>query len=262
MKIAVSSDGRTLARVKIVPTPTDFDQGIQILRQVSNELSGGEKIEGTAGGIAGALNKDHSILVASPHLKGWVQKPLKMELGKISGCTATLENDTSLNGLGEAVKGAGLGGNIVAYLGIGTGLGGARIVGQRIDENSLGFEPGHQVIVADGNPCNCGGKGHLETYVAGSYIEKIYQQKAEEIKDEGIWDEIAKYLSIGLNNTIVHWSPDIVILGGSVAKSLPLDKVTAHLKNELKMFPQAPQIVLATLGDNAGLYGALELLKC
>lgn len=261
MRIAASSDRETIAQTKTVPTPTDFEQGIQILRQISGELSGEEKIASAVGGIAGALDKDHSILVASPHLKGWVQKPLKKDLENIFGCRVTLENDTALNGLGEAVKGAGLGYSIVAYLGIGTGIGGVRIVGQKIDENSLGFEPGHQVIVADGNPCNCGGKGHLEAYVAGSYIEKIYQQKAEDIKDESIWEEIAQYLALGLNNTIVHWSPDIVVLGGSVAKSLPLDSITTYLKNELKMFPQAPQIVLAALGDNAGLYGALELLK-
>lgn len=261
MRLAVSADGKDITQSKIIPTPPDFEQGIQILRQISGELTGGEKITGIAGGIAGPLDKDKTMLIAGPHISGWIQKPLKPELEKVFSRPVYLENDTALVGLGEAIKGAGIGKNIVVYLGIGTGVGGVRVVDQKIDRNSLGFEPGHQIIVPDGNLCNCGGKGHLETYVGGFYLEKIYNQKPENIKDSNIWDEAAKYLAVGLNNTIVHWSPDIIVLGGSVMKSLPLDMVTNHLKNTLTIFPKPPLITPATLGHDAGFYGALELLK-
>ena len=261
MRVAVSVDGKELTQSKIVPTPKDFEQGIQTLKQVSDELASGEKITGVAGGIAGPLDRNKTMLVASPHISGWIQKPLKLELEKAFGCEVKLENDADLGGFGEATKGAGVGKNIVAYLTISTGVGGTRIIDGKIDENVLGFEPGHQIIVADGNSCNCGGKGHLEAYVGGFYLEKIYNQKAENIEDSNTWNEIAKYLAIGLNNTIVHWSPDIIVLGGSVMKSLPLDMVTNHLKDTLTIFPESPQLVLATLGHDGGLYGALELLK-
>lgn len=261
MRIGVSTDGNTITRSKIVPTPADFQQGIQTLKQVSDELSKGEKIEGIAGGIAGPLDQEKTMLVASPHIGGWIQKPLKSELEKAFDTSVYLENDTVVGGIGEAVKGAGAGKKIMAYLAIGTGIGGARIVDQRVDSNSLGFEPGHQIIIPDGNPCNCGGKGHLESYVGGLYIEKIYHQKAEAITDPAIWDKIARHLAIGLNNTIVHWSPDVVVLGGSVMKSLPLEMVNDHLKNDLTIFPQAPEVALAILGHDSGFYGALELLK-
>ena len=261
MRVAVSSDRQTISQSKIVPTPADFIQGIQTLKQVSDELSKGEKIEGVAGGIAGPLDQERSMLVASPHIGGWIRKPFKSELEKAFDTSVYLENDTVMGGIGEAVKGAGAGKKIVAYLAIGTGIGGARIVNQKVDSNSLGFEPGHQIIQPNGNQCNCGGRGHLESYVGGLYIEKIYHQKAEDIKDPATWDKIAKHLGLGLNNTIVHWSPDVVVLGGSVMKSLPLEMVIEHLKNDLTIFPQAPEIVLATLGHDGGLYGALELLK-
>lgn len=261
MRIGVSAGGKTLKASEIVPTPLVFENGIAKLQQVASQLTAGEKIERVAGGIAGPLDKEKTILATSPHMGGWIQKPFKKELEKIFGCNVLLENDTAMIGLGEARCGAGAGKSIVAYLGIGTGIGGARIIDGKIDKNVLGFEPGHQIIIPGGNLCNCGGKGHLEAYVGGSYIEKNYQQEAEGLKDDRIWDELAKYLSIGLNNTIVHWSPDIVILGGSVMKSLPLDKVITHLNTQLKIFPQAPQIIKASLGDNAGLYGALVLLS-
>lgn len=261
MRMAVSADGKSIQASKIVPTPSDFEQGIRILKQTALELSGGEKIIGVAGGIAGTLNQGKSMLTSSPHIKGWIMKPFKSELEKIFGCEVILENDACLAGLGEAVKGSGAGKKIVAYITIGTGVGGARIVEGSIDKNILGFEPGHQVIIPDGNLCNCGGNGHLETYVGGFYIERDYGQKAQDLKDEEVWDKIAKYLSIGINNVIVHWSPDIVVLGGSVMKTLPVDKVKTGLLKELRIFPQIPEIAPAALGDDAGLCGALALFK-
>lgn len=261
MRVAVSDDGNTLKETKIVPTPPNFEEGIQTLKQVSDELSTGEKIDGAAGGVAGVLDKSKTQLIQSSHVTNWVNKPLKQELEEIFGTEVKLENDADIEGLGEALKGAGMGKKIVAYITIGTGVGGVRIVNGQIDQNALGFEPGHQIIVPEGNPCDCGGKGHLETYIGGSYLEKIHGQKAENITNPAVWDEVSKSLAIGLTNTIVHWSPEIVILGGSVSESIPLDKVQEYLKQNLTVFPQVPQVVLATLGQDAGFYGALELLK-
>lgn len=244
------SDGSKIIQTKILPTPPDFEQGITAIKQVADELSQGQKIAKIAGGVAGPLDKEKTTLIKSPHIEGWVNRPLKQRLTEIFGAQVLLENDTALVALGEAAAGAGIGKNIVAYLGIGTGVGGARIVNGKIDANSLGFEPGHQIIDIDGNPCQCGGKGHLETYVAGRYLDR----------NTADWDQVAKYLAVGLNNTIVHWSPDMVILGGSVMQSIPLDQVKNYLKENLSIFPQAPDVVLSKLGSEAGFYGGLTTL--
>lgn len=261
MRLAVSSDDKTIKESKIVPTPQNFEQGIQTIQQVADELSGGEKIDKIAGGVAGPMDKDKTCLEKSPQLPGWINKPLKHELEKVFGCQVSLENDTVMGGIGEAVKGAGIGKKVVAYLALGTGVGGKRVVDGKVSNDSFNFEPGHQIIVPDGHDCNCGGKGHLEAYVSGVYIERIYHQKGEEIKDSQVWDEISKYLAIGLTNITVLWDPDIIVLGGSVVQSIPLDKVETYLKQFLTIFPQPPQVVKGTLGNDAGLYGALEYLK-
>lgn len=262
MRVGISLDGQSIKESKIVPSPQNFEQGIQVLKQAANELSGGEKIEGVAGGIAIILDRDRTMAVRSTHMKNWINKPLKSELERTFQTPVFLENDAKTEGLGEAARGAGMGKNIVAYVSIGTGIGGARIVDNRLDKNAIGaVEPGHQIIVPDGNYCECGGKGHLEAYVAGTYLERIYHQKGENITDPQIWDEISKYLAIGLNNTIVHWSPEVIVLGGSVAKSIPINNVVTHLSDMIKIFSQLPEIVPAKLGDDAGLYGALELLR-
>lgn len=261
MRIATSLDGKTLSATKVVPTPPDFNQGIQTLKLAADELAQGGKIAAIAGGLAGPLDEDKTMLVKSPHLGDWVGKNFKQELSKVFNAPVSLENDADLAALGEACFGAGVNHQIVAYLTISTGVGGGRVVNQKIDENALGFEPGHQIIVPDGSPCNCGGKGHLESYVSGSGLQRIYQKKGEEITDPKIWDEAAKYLAIGLNNVTVFWSPDIIILGGSVMNSISLDAVRRYLKEVLTIFPQAPEIQLAKLGDPAGLHGALKQTK-
>ena len=260
MRIAVSSDGKTLAKTKIIPTLKEFEDGIQQIKQIADELKS-ERIDKIAGGIAGPLDRDKTKLVKSPHIPGWVDKPLKAELEKIFNCPVYLENDTALVGLGEAIKEERVGKNIVVYITVSTGVGGVRIVDGKIDRNYLGFEPGHQVILPNGSPCNCGGIGHLETLVGGYYLERTYKQKPETIKDPRVWNEVAKYLGLGLSNSIVHWSPDIVILGGAVMKSVDLQKVKIYLKEYLTIFPNPPEIVLSKLGDEGGLYGALKLLS-
>lgn len=259
MRIAVSKDGKTLANSKIIPTLQDFDQGILAIKQTAEELSNGEKITKISGGIAGPIDESKSMLVKSPHIPGWVGKNLKQNLEYLFNATVNLENDAILGGLGEANFGAGKNYEIVAFITIGTGVGGSKIVNGKLDKNVLGFEPGHQIIVPDGNSCNCGGRGHLEAYVGGAYLKKIYHQKGEDIKDQTVWEEVARYLSLGIHNTIVHWSPNIVIIGGSVSQSIPLNKVEACLKQYLTIFPHAPVLAKATLGNGAGLLGALTL---
>ncbi len=262
MRIATSLDDKTLLDTRIVPTPQEnFEEGIKSLKQVADELTRGQKIEAVAGGIAVIFNQDKSIPIHTSHLHGWVNKPLKQSLENQFQAPVLLENDTALVGLGEATSGAGVGKNIVAYITVSTGVGGVRIVDGKIDRNSLGFEPGHQVILENGSPCHCGGKGHWETLVGGYYLERDHKQKPETIKDPQVWDEVAKYLGLGLCNSIVHWSPDIVVLGGAVMKSVDLEKVKTYLKEYLTIFPQPPDLVPAKFDADGGLYGALELLK-
>lgn len=280
MRVAVA-DRTTLKASQTIPTPMAFTEGMTLLKQLADHLLGKEKIAKIAGGVAGALDQGKTRLVSSPHIKGWIGKPFKESLEKTFGCSVMLENDAGLAGLGEAtvhvtergeatvhvtergetVKGAGKGKSIVAYLTIGTGVGGARIVDGRIDKNALGFEPGHQIIAPFGHPCNCGGRGHLETYVGGFYLKRMYGQEASQITDEHIWDEVSRNLSIGLANITVLWSPEVIVIGGSVSKSLPLDKVRSYTKQYVSVFPDIPLITLGTLGAQAGLYGALSLLS-
>lgn len=266
MRIALSKDGVSFEEPTIVPTPKDFDAGMRTFAETAKILAGGNTIKAAAGGVAGALSRDRKTLLNAPHLKGWNGKPLSQALSQALGAPVHLENDTAIVGLGEATAGAGKGYGIIAYITVSTGVGGVRIVDGKIDRGAMGFEPGHQIIDAGGalRSASVGGFGHdLEGIVSGTAITERYGKKPYELTDAAFWDEMARLLAFGLNNTIVHWSPDAVVIGGSMMKKvgIPVDRVEAHLRGILHIFPELPVIKKAELGDIGGLHGAIAYVK-
>lgn len=252
-RIGFSSDGKILDSSQVLPTKGNFEQFIPLLKDSSTAISGGRPIKACAGGVAGVLDAKREVLINAAHLPNWVGRPLLETLQNVLGVHVFLENDASLGGLGEATSGAGVNKGIVAYLTIGTGIGGTRIVNGKIDDNALGFEPGHQIISPEGL--------EFEQYISGPTLQREYGKPSEQIDDPTIWDEAAKRLSIGLTNTIVHWSPNIVILGGGLMEKIPLERIRLYLGQRLKIFPAPPEIAKAKLGELSGLHGALEYLR-
>lgn len=268
-RIACSKDCYSFSEPVKVDTPKDFDAGIKLIAETARELCQGEPIECAGGGIAGPLNSDRSALLNSPNIPGWIGKPLKEELVRAFGAPVVLENDTAIVGLGEAHHGAGKGKNIVVYITVSTGVGGVRIVNGFIEKSRFGFEPGHQIIDMAGAACpECNaphvhpdGKGHLEGYVSGTAVERRFGKKPYQIpQSDPLWKGLAYSLAVGLNNTVVHWSPDIVVLGGSMIvgdPAIPLREIEQSLKQLLGIFPEQPIVKAAELRDVGGLYGAM-----
>lgn len=259
MRIAVAEDFKKISKTVILPTPRRFTDGVLLFKKTAAELAQGKKIKAVCGGVPGALNKSKTMILNAPNLSGWNRKPLAKELKKIFQAPVFLENDAALAGLGEAVYGAGKGKRIAAYLTVSTGVGGGRIVEGRIDQSAFGFEPGHQIIFVS----NKNAVLDLGDLISGRAIEKKYGKKPYEIFDAKIWDNIARDLAYGLNNVAVFWSPDVIILGGSMMKKIgiPTERIRFHLSKILKIFPKVPPIKKAKLGDLAGLCGALACLK-
>lgn len=253
MRIARSRDEKSFEGLKIIPTPKNFDEGMEVFKKSILEIARGEKITAAAGGIAGPLDQAKTMLVNSPNIAGWIKKPLKKELEKALNAPVFLENDSALAGLGEALYGSGKKKNIVAYLTVSTGVGGVRIERGKISENALGFEPGFQIIDS--------GEKNIEARISGSGLEKRYKKRPEEINSSAVWEEEARLLARGVNDTIVYWSPDVVVLGGSLMKKISIGRVRFHLKKIFKAFPKIPLVKKASLGDLGGLYGALAYLN-
>lgn len=252
-RIGFSQDGKNLHSSQIIPTPQDFEQFIPKLKEITTVLSKGLSIKAIAGGVPGVLDPKKAVLVSCPHVPRWIGKPLKETLQDIFAVPVFLENEAALGGLGEAVFGAGKGLEIVAYVTVGTGIGGSRIVSGKIDAKAFGFEPGHQVISLEGL--------EFEQLISGTALEKEHGMPSEQISDPIIWDEAAKRLALGLTNTIVHWSPNILVLGGGLMQKIPLERIRVYIRQYLKIFPTPPELALSKLGELAGLYGALEYIR-
>jgi len=260
MRFSLGQEGDLVGEPLIVDTPQNYQLALQLIKESSEKLKQNNLIEKVAGGIAGVFNQDKSYLTNSPNLPDWNNKPIKKDLGDIFGIEPILKNDADLAGLGEAVYGEGKDYQIVAYLSIGTGIGGTRIVNKRIDANVSGFEPGHHFLDFDGS--FSGEISDFEDLVSGSAIEKRYHvNHPSQIQEENVWDEITSIIAYGIHNVIVFWSPDIVIIGGGVAQSLPIEKVSHKLKEISTTFSALPDIKKSELGDKSGLFGALNCIK-
>src|SRR3989344_4103913 len=255
-RLALTQDGKKFGQPVIIKTPKKYGEAIKTIQSVTEQISQKKKLESAVGGVRGILDRKKGSIFDTHILKNWSNKPLQGSLQKALGCEVILENDSAIVGLGEAVYGSGRGKKIVAYYTISTGVGGVRIVNGRIDKSSIGFEPGKQIIDFKNNK-------DIEDILSGRAIEKKYHKKPYEITNPKFWDEMAKILAYGLNNAIVHWSPDIFILGGSMMKKIgiPVPRVKYHLSKILEIYPRLPIIKKATLGDFGGLYGALARIK-
>jgi glucokinase len=246
-------------------TPPAYQEGFVALSQAIESLTRNHGITAIAGGIRGPLNFEKTGIVSETKLSDWVGRNIVHDLAERYHVPVELENDTAIVGLGEAVFGAGKGYDIVAYHTVSTGVGGARIVDQKIDRASMGFEPGHQELDLDRSILGKRTVHSLENLVSGTALELRRGMKPYEIPQEDhVWDDLASYLAHGLKNTIVYWSPEIIVLGGSMIVGNPrilLEDIKRHTQEVLGDLVPCPAIVDAAFRDDGGLYGAMALLQ-
>lgn len=182
-----------------------------------------------------------------------------------------LLNEANLSVLGEktfAINGENMA-NISIHSGIGLGL----VINNKLYEGYTGFagEFGHTIIEIDGRACPCGNKGCLEQYASERALLRSLAAKKNRARisfDEfqrlyknndrdaiGIMDNFIKYLSIGINNILTAFNPEIIIINSRFTRAFP------HILKDIKeaLNPQSIKcrdIVLSTLEDKSILYGA------
>ncbi len=236
-------------------TPQSPKEAALKLIALIHEAADGLPVEAIAGGCPGTIEKNNRIL-RNPNLEEWVGFELGSHIKEeFKDASLAIENDADLAGLGEATYGSGVDKKIIAYVGIGTGVGTTRIVSGVIDAHRFGFEAGHQILdVAAGTT--------LEETVGGRFVAEKYGMHPRDVPRRE-YDKLTPFLVAGLYNSILHWSPDVLILGGSMMNEengFRVADVQAALERLPKHFPTLPEIKKASLGDSAGLHGARALL--
>lgn len=245
-RVSGSLDLATFREPMLFDTPQGYDEAIAKIVEAAGQISEGMVLRGAVAGRPG-----------SRHLPQWKGRDLETDLGAALHAPLLIENDAALVGLGEATHGAGKGAGICVYVTISTGVNGVRIVDGAIDVSRQGFEIGGQYLGME--PVLT-----LEELVSGQAIHNRYSMHPKDLgKDNPIWEELARTLAFGIHNTILHWSPDRVVIGGSMVNEvgISIPRVAEHVRTLLHKFPTVPEIVHSSLGDIGGLWGGMALLK-
>ena len=251
-RFAISHDGTSFDEPIMIDTPQNYSEAILAFDDCVKKISQGKKITKAVGGFPGTVIEKK--VFHSPNLPDFRDKLLGYELERIFGVEPVLHNDADLAALGEAVYGSAKDFDIVAYITVSTGIGGGLIIDKKIQKTKYGFEPGHQII-------NYKTRQVLHDLISGTALSKKYNKPAKEIKEPEIYDWISEVLGVALTNTIVHWSPDVLVMGGSITKDIDIYQVEKEIQKNLHIFPDTPVIKRAELGAYNGIWGALAVLN-
>ncbi len=252
IKIGWSKNLKKIEGYKILDTPKKYKDFLNFIKENIRTYD----VPIIVFGFPGVFDRKKEKLIYSSNLKDFENRNLKKDLEKISKADIYLENDALLAGLGEAVYGAGKNFNIVTYITLSTGVGGARIVNKRPDEKFFGFEPGHSYFLISGDLFPI----EVENLISGLALERIFGKKPEKINNQKIWQEINFLVSLFLVNVSLFWSPEVIIIGGGLSKSLDINLIR---KNFSKLFPFKikPRIIKSKLKNKSSLYGSLYFIK-
>jgi len=207
--------------------------------------------------------------------------PVK-DLGRAFAVRVALENDGDAAALGEAAWGAGRGKQRLIYVTVGTGIGGGIILDGKLYRGVDRSHPevGHHVIDASGPDCTCGFRGCWEALATGPAMAAWYKSKAgpqanangfgakEIFQRAREGDALAReaveretyYLALGLANLIGLFVPEMIVLGGSVMKSVALEDLRKVIAQGCRFVPwEKTELALASLGEEANLIGAARV---
>lgn len=239
-------------------------------------------------GVPGVFDDATGETLFLPNLMGtWRQVPVRAVLSAAVARPVWLINDARAFVLGEAVHGAGRGhANVVGFT-IGTGIGGGVVMHRQLYLGIRGTagEFGHQTVALQGPVCGCGNVGCLEAFASGSAMVRAAQAAIDagtapqlaglvatgqsltpalmmavtDAPIRAIIDTALQYLGAGVANAVSMFSPDAVVLGGSVSNlGEPLRAAVAEIVQvRCRATPVAEiTICLASLGGDAGVMGA------
>jgi glucokinase len=217
------------------------------------------------------------VLSATDILPGWAGQRIAETFEQILEIPAAVDNDVNALAVGECRFGAGRGFENLVYLALGTGVGGAIISNGKLHYSHTGVsgELGHLILVPDGLPCTCGGKGCLEQYVSGPALRRQFQAMGGKSLPDGTpLTEMARQdpdspaarairltgdlLGIGLTTLANIFGPERIIIGGGLAAlgDLVLEPARKVVTTRALAPVRETPIVTAALGPDASVIGA------
>jgi len=296
---AVREDGRQVRGLVTEPTgaPEGPEAVIERILEMARGVIAAARREDPAGeiigvgiGSPGPLDRSRGVVIFTPNLR-WKDMPLRDRIGGGLGLAAALDNDANCAMLGEHWRGAAQGADSAVCFTIGTGIGGAVVIGGKLvhGASDAAGEIGHITIEVNGRRCGCGNDGCLEAYASGPAIARraveaieagatsdlvnrvqgqldritaqiVFEAVAagDALADELVRDT-ARYLGVGIANLINILNPEVVVVCGGVTGAgdhlfIPLRREVA--RRAFRPAVEACRIVPGALPGTAGVVGA------
>jgi len=282
----VDDNGKVLSRMEAPTDPNRYSDSIELIAHMLRRTSqkAGGQLTGIGIGSTGPVDPMRGEFGDVDFLPGWRGKSPVKDLSTVFGVRVALENDGDAAALAEAGWGAGRNRSRLIYVTVGTGIGGGIVLDGKLYRGVDGAHPevGHHVIDPAGPQCTCGFRGCWESLAAGPAMAAWLQHNApadyphrditarrifELARDGDAWalksvETEAFYLGLGLANLINLFTPDAIVLSGSIMKSsdLFLERVRALIRSGCRFVPaEKTELTLASLGDDTNLIGAARV---
>lgn len=288
-------EGQVLDKWEIITRKENGGENIlpdiakSIEEKVAEKNIAKENILGVGIGVPGPVDSAGVIYKAAN--LGWGVFNVSEELGKLTGLNVKTGNDANVAALGEMWQGGGRGFNSIVAVTLGTGVGGGVIIEGKLVAGATGAggEIGH-IHVEDNETvtCGCGNKGCLEQYASATGIARLANERLaqdnmpsvlrdiEKVDAKAVFDavkagdrlavEVAEifgmYLGKGLAAVGAVVNPEAFVIGGGVSKAgeVLFDYVEKNYQKYAFHGVRGAKFCLATLGNDAGIYGAAKLI--
>ncbi len=278
-----------------IPTRTE-ESGSNILPDIAKDIQ--QKIEekqiskemvvGVGVGAPGPI--DNQGVVHRAVNLGWGVFSIKDTLEEILKVPVMAGNDANVAALGEMSKGGGQGSSDLIVVTLGTGVGGGIIVDGKILTGAVGAggEIGHiHVEDNESEKCGCGNTGCLEQYASATGVTRLANRRLAESEKEStlrggevsaktvfdavkagdalameVAEEFGKYLGNCLAAIAGVVNPEAIVLGGGVSKAgeILINYIKPYYEKNVFHGSRNVKFSLATLGNDAGIYGAAKLV--
>ncbi|MDR1833207.1 MAG: ROK family protein [Propionibacteriaceae bacterium] len=229
-----------------------------------------------AASVLGIFDEERGVAVTAANID-WRDLPLQDLLSERLGVPVVASHD-SIAGLAEAVFGVGRGARTVMTTAFGTGIAGSLVyngVPYR-GAHFMALEIGHLAVPGFTERCGCGGIGHLEAVASAGSIGRRYRIAAGEPAESGsdsrrvlelatagdelasrIWEGAMDAIGFSFMQCVTLLDPDVIVLAGGLAKAgEPLRSAIESRLQSARSFQRLPEVLISTLGDQAGVVGA------
>lgn len=276
-----------------IPTRTE-DSGENILPDIADSIKekmkqiGKDFVAGVGVGAPGPV--DGKGIVHRAVNLGWGTFSIKDTLENLLSMPVMAGNDANVAALGEMWMGGGQGYRDLVVVTLGTGVGGGIIIDGKMLTGSTGAggEIGHiHVNDKEEEICGCGNRGCLEQYSSATGITRLANQllassnkdsilRSGEVSAKTVFDAVkerdplavevaekfGRYLGDALASIACVVNPEAFVIGGGVSKAgeILIDYIRPHYEKNVFHGSRQVKFSLATLGNDAGIYGAAKLI--